>query len=173
MSNVKGMKMRVYVGTYHKYACGSIAGAWLDIEDYSDKEEFYEACKELHKDESDPELMFQDWEDIPKGMISESSIEDEVFEIAQMSEDDRELLAVYREDVNQEGTIEEAKEEFFGEYDSAEDFAEEFHEENGDLAKVPKALRYCIDWEDRAREMHNEGWQFAKHNGKVYVFMPS
>ena len=37
----------VYVGTYAKYNNGSLFGAWLDLSDYSDKEEFYEACREL------------------------------------------------------------------------------------------------------------------------------
>ena len=38
---------KVYVGTYAKYNNGSLFGAWLDLSDYSDKEEFYEACREL------------------------------------------------------------------------------------------------------------------------------
>lgn len=50
----------IYVGTYHKYNCGSIAGKWLNLTEYSSKEEFYEACKELHSDEEDAEFMFQD-----------------------------------------------------------------------------------------------------------------
>ena len=44
---------KVYVGTYAKYNNGSLYGAWLDLSDYSDKEEFYEACRELHEDEED------------------------------------------------------------------------------------------------------------------------
>lgn len=49
---------KVYVGTYAKYNNGSLSGAWLDLSDYSDKEEFYEACRELHKDEEDAEYMY-------------------------------------------------------------------------------------------------------------------
>ena len=60
---------KVYVGTYAKYNNGSLFGAWLDLSDYSDKEEFYEACRELHKDEEDAEYMFQDWENVPEGLI--------------------------------------------------------------------------------------------------------
>ena len=36
---------KVYVGTYGKYNNGSLFGAWLDLSDYADKEEFYEACR--------------------------------------------------------------------------------------------------------------------------------
>lgn len=67
---------RVYVGTYAKYNNGSLYGAWLDLSDYSDKEEFYEACRELHEDEEDAEYMFQDWENVPEGLIGESWISD-------------------------------------------------------------------------------------------------
>ncbi len=55
------MENKIYVGTYHKYNNGSIAGAWIDLENLSE-EEFYSKCKELHKDETDPEFMYQDFE---------------------------------------------------------------------------------------------------------------
>ena len=69
----------VYVGTYGKYNNGSLFGAWLDLSDYADKEEFYEACRELHKDEEDAEFMFQDWENVPEGLIGESWISENFF----------------------------------------------------------------------------------------------
>ena len=61
----------VYVGKYGKYNDGSIFGEWLNLSDYADKEEFYTACMELHNDEADPEFMFQDYENIPNGLIGE------------------------------------------------------------------------------------------------------
>ena len=69
----------VYVGTYAKYNNGSLFGAWLNLSNYSDKEEFYEACRELHKDEEDAEYMFQDYENIPEALISESWISENFF----------------------------------------------------------------------------------------------
>jgi antirestriction protein len=61
----------LYVGTYKKYNEGSLFGQWLDLTDYVDAEEFYAACKELHKDEADPEYMFQDFEGFPDCLYSE------------------------------------------------------------------------------------------------------
>lgn len=52
--------------TYARYNNGSLFGKWLDLSDYSDKDEFLEACRKLHKDEQDPEYMFQDYENIPE-----------------------------------------------------------------------------------------------------------
>lgn len=48
---------KIYVGTYSKYNNGSIDGKWITISDYNTYEEFVDACRELHSDESDPEFM--------------------------------------------------------------------------------------------------------------------
>src|SRR5690606_14482571 len=77
---------RVYVGTYAKYNDGSIFGEWLKLSDYANKEEFYTACRELHDDEEDPEFMFQDYENIPNGLIGECWISDSIFEILRSEE---------------------------------------------------------------------------------------
>lgn len=66
----------IYVGTYAKYNAGSLFGKWFNLSDFADKDEFLEACKELHKDEDDPEFMFQDRENIPEELVSESWISD-------------------------------------------------------------------------------------------------
>lgn len=66
----------VYVGTYHKYNCGSIQGDWVDLTEFDNQTDFYQACcRMLHSDEAEPELMFQDWEGIPRTVSSESSID--------------------------------------------------------------------------------------------------
>ena len=74
---------RIFVGTYAKYNEGSIFGKWMDLSDYSDREKFYDACRELHNDEEDPELMFQDWENIPSPLIGESWLSDNIFEVVE------------------------------------------------------------------------------------------
>ena len=72
---------QVYVGTYRKYNEGSIKGGWLNLADYPKYGDFLTACKELHKDERDPEFMIQDTEDFPDGLscmewLSESDFND-------------------------------------------------------------------------------------------------
>lgn len=71
--------MKLYVGTYAKYNNGDLSGAWLDLDRFANAEEFEAACKRIHRDERDPELMFQDVETDPgcdwqEGLYSESSI---------------------------------------------------------------------------------------------------
>lgn len=41
MEAVTLSEARVYVGTYNKYNNGSLFGKWLDLSDYSDKDEFW------------------------------------------------------------------------------------------------------------------------------------
>jgi|TARA_A100001391_G_scaffold17494_1_gene9729 antirestriction protein len=78
-------KMRVYVGTYGKYNHGSIQGEWLNIEDYNSIDEFHDACYQIHAKElkmfGDVELMFQDFEGIPRALISEFHISPILFDI--------------------------------------------------------------------------------------------
>lgn len=75
------LKASVYVGTYRKYNNGSLDGAWMKLSDYRTRKDFIKACLELHNDEEDPELMFQDKEAVPESMIGESHIDDEVWHV--------------------------------------------------------------------------------------------
>lgn len=120
---------RIYVGTYAKYNAESIAGQWLDLEDYRDKDDFLAACAELHKDEADPELMFQDFEGFPRTYYSESSIDPALWDWLALKDDERELLDLYRENVNDQADIREAQDHYQGKYDSPTDWAEQFLED--------------------------------------------
>lgn len=75
------LKAAVYCGTYGKYNNGSLFGKWLNLADYTTKGNFIAACRELHSSEKSPEFMYQDWENIPESLVSESSISDEVWHV--------------------------------------------------------------------------------------------
>ena len=161
---------KVYVGTYGKYNNGSIKGSWLNLADYADREEFLAACADLHKDEHDPEFMFQDHEGIPEGMISESSVEDQLWDWLALDDDDKELVAVYRKHVDQAGTIEQAHDAFMGTFESKEDWAESYLDDTGLIREVPEGLQGYIDYGKYARDAGFNGMSFARHDGKVWVF---
>ena len=164
------MSPRVYVGSYSKYNNGSIKGAWLDLENYSDRADFYEAAKALHADEPDPELMFQDFEGFPRSMYSESNVSDELIAYANLDEDDRELLDVYRGNYH-EGDIDKAREAFQGKYDSEADWAEQFLEESGGLEGVPEHLKNYINFEAYGRDARLNGdVDFIRYEGDLWVF---
>lgn len=87
MEKSKLMQARVYVGTYKKYNSSSLYGNWMNLADYQSKEEFMDACKDLHSDEDEPEFMYQDYSNIPDGMINESYIDPRIFGIIQSAKD--------------------------------------------------------------------------------------
>ena len=69
---MKGIETRVYVGTYAKYNNGDLTGTWMALSDYDTYDDFLNACRELHSDENEPELMFQDIEGPDFGEYDES-----------------------------------------------------------------------------------------------------
>lgn len=138
---------RLYVGTYGKYNAGSIAGAWLDLEDYADREDFLTACRALHADESDPELMFQDVEGIPSPWYCESSAPPaELWEWLALSTDEREAFALWADYYGDGPTVDQFRDRYAGSADSEADFAEIMANQWGDItADFPTWL--CIDWQ--------------------------
>lgn len=161
---------RVYVGTYAKYNDGNLAGEWLDLEDYSDKDEFIAACLELHKDEADPELMFQDFEDTPGGMVTESSIDAGLWDWLALDEHDRQVVQAYRDYVDNSATIEQALDALIHhEPDGSKaDAMESIYCDTHDLSKMPQELIYAIDWDIVARD---SDYTFVEVGYReVYVF---
>ena len=162
---------KVYVGTHKKYNNASLGGGWLDLTDYSDKKEFIQACLDLHEDEEDPELMFQTWEDIPANFIGESHIDEKVWEWLELSEEDRETVAIYQEDVDFNAPIEEALECYDGEFESEEDWAMDFWDQTGMLSQIPEHAQSYIDYEKFARDARLGGdMTFVRKGHKVRAF---
>jgi len=158
---------RIYVGTYAKYSNGSINGAWLDLDDYSDKDSFLEACARLHADETDPEFMFQDYEGFPASFYCESSVSNELYDWINLDTDDKELLAAYLNCMDQNGTIEQARDAFMGRADSEKEFAENFADETRLFDGIPDAIRYHFDYESYASELFQS---FTMDSSSGYVF---
>jgi antirestriction protein len=151
----------VYVGTYSKYNNGSIGGAWVDLTKFSNEEEFLDHCKVLHKDEEDPELMYQDFEEFPKRYYSESYINSDLWEWLALDDNEKNILEAYLECFGYDGTVEDAMDAYQGQYDSDIDFTMELLESCGDIPKeLPSYVH--IDWEGTARDIMMD---YSSHNG--------
>lgn len=103
MTTTTDERPALYCGTYNKYNNGSIAGKWLYLDDYSDSEAFLKACADLHKDESDPEFMFQDFEYMPDSLYSESLSKidlDKIYQWLEYDEDERAIIADYWDNIS-------------------------------------------------------------------------
>lgn len=162
-------KIMVYCGTYAKYNAGSLFGKWLKLSDYSDLKEFYKACKDLHKDERDPEFMYQDREN-GFNLIGESWIHENIYEIVETIEDfndDPEFIETVLEVMEdwQEEDPESVLDSYYGQYDSDEDFAYQLAEDCGYIKDDVSWPYTCIDWEHAARELM---YDFIEMNGYYF-----
>lgn len=138
---------RLYVGTYAKYNAGNLNGGWLDLSDYTGRDSFLEACQELHSDESDPELMFQDFEGFPRCWYSESSAPDDIlWEWLELSENEREAFGLYADHIGGDCTVDDFRDAYSGTANSEADFCENMAIEC-DAVSPDNANWIVIDWE--------------------------
>jgi len=178
------VEFRIYVGTYAKYNDGSLFGKWMDLSDYIDLNDFYEACLELHKDEEDPELMFQDWEYIPDFLISESSLDQDTFkyleEVAGMDEDRARALEIYCKDIagwrdddkDFNELLEGFNECYHGYYggqmkDPEIEYAYQYVEDTGLLSDVSPTIERYFDYEAFAKDLFMDG--YTQIDGHVFA----
>ena len=151
--------MKAYVSTYAKYNSGSLVGQWVDLTDFSNYSDFIDYCNNLHSDESDQELMFQDFEG-PKGLYSESDLS-EVYEylyyLNESGMDAESFEAGFALDI----PLESIAGAYYGQYRNDSDFAYDYAEQTGLIPDHVWPLN-CIDWHQAARELM---YDFMEENG--------
>lgn len=161
----------VYVGSFHKYACGNIFGAWLDITKFVDYDEFLAVCRYIHRDEADPELMCQDYENFPEVWYSEDIMSEYIFDLiqeyAELDEDEREAYEAFL-DVKCDSriSVEDFRDAYQGKWDSEEDFARYIVEECGMLDNMPESLKDYFDFERYADDLFR--WDYDYQDGHVF-----
>lgn len=164
----------VYVGTYQKYNSGSIRGAWVDLEDYAgDQEGFMAKCAEIHADEADPELMFQDYQGFPEDFYGESFLKPELFDWLEYDEQDRELIERYQDAFGYApDDIEQARDAYVGTYTSGGDYAEQLATDGGDVARdLPCWIADAIDWEAAwDRSLRFDHSYSEPHHDEIWIF---
>lgn len=160
----------LYCGTYGKYNSGNFSGIWVDVSTFDDYEDFENFCLAIHADEEDPEIMFQDGENIPDSLCCESMGEEEFNQIAEYCElcDDYSVEAVddFLE-LHSPEDLDMMSDAYAGVYDSREDFARETVNECYDIEKMIGNLAYYFDYEALARDLFVNDYNFGSH-GTVF-----
>lgn len=153
-TGIKDNNACVYVGTYNKYNCGSLEGAWVDLESFNDEEELMEFLYRLHADEAEPEFMVQDYMNFPKRFYSESMNENdfaELYEWLNLDEEEREMCEEYWSEIDEKESVERIKDKLVYSGNS-NDYFDELAEEELSMYNVPDFLKYCFDY-GKWREM--------------------
>ena len=161
----------IYCGTYGKYNSGNLRGMWANLSTFDSYEDFRDFCLAIHADEDDPELMFQDGENIPDSLCHESIGEEEFNNILKYCElcEEYDVFAVY--DFLEWRTPEELDDmhdAYVGVYESEEDFAEELVNDCYDLDKMMGNLAGYFDYEKFARDLFISDYYFGSR-GTVFA----
>ena len=129
--------------------------------------DFFAACRALHQDEADPELMFQDYEGFPGNMASECHINWAWVEGFRQARDEgcEEAYRLWVDDTG-ETDFDTFRDAWWGEADSEEAFAVEFASDTGLLADVPETVALYFDYEAYARDLFLDSFTFI--DGHVF-----
>ena len=155
--NYAGDTPKIYVDTYAKYNDGSIDGKWIDLTDYDTYEDFVAACRELHKDEKDPEFMVQDYENFPEKWYHEGGLPteeefDKINEYYLMDDSEKDAYAAYVSYTDND-SIDDFHEAYQGHYDSAEDFAYHIVDSMGWESLGQENLDMYFDYDSFGRDL--------------------
>ena len=163
----------LYCGTYGKYNSGNLRGIWVDISTFDDYDEFVNFCLAIHADEEDPELMYQDFENMPDSLYHESMGEKEFNKIAEYCElcDDYGVSAVddFLEWYSTED-LDNMHDAYVGVYDSREDFAREIVSDCYDIENIMGNLACYFDYEAFARDLFMGDYYFGSHGTVLRTF---
>ena len=163
----------LYCGTYGKYNSGNLGGMWVHLSTFDSYEDFLNFCKAIHADEEDPELMFQDFANIPDSLYHESMDEEDFDHIKEYCElcDDYSVEAVddFLELFRPED-LDNMQDAYVGEYDSKEDFAREMVNDCYDIETMMGDLAYYFDYEAFARDLFMGDYYFGSHGTVLRTF---
>ena len=139
---------------------------WLNVSTFDDYEEFINFCKAIHADEEDPELMYQDYENMPGSLYHESMGEKGFNKISEYCElcDEYSVSAVddFLEWYSTED-LDNMHDAYVGVYDSREDFAREIVSDCYDIENIMGNLACYFDYEAFARDLFISDYHFGSH----------
>ena len=163
----------LYCGTYGKYNEGNLGGMWVNLSTFDSYEDFINFCKAIHADENDPELMYQDFANIPDSLYHESMGAEEFENILKYCDlcDDYCVSAVddFLEWFSPED-FDRMDDAYMGVYDSKEDFAREMVNDCYDINKMMGDLAYYFDYEAFARDLFMCDYRFGSHGTVLRTF---
>ena len=161
----------LYCGTYGKYNSGNLRGMWVDLSTFDSYEDFINFCKAIHADESDPELMYQDFANMPDCLYHESMGEKGIEKIMEYWGMCNEYSVPAVNDFLEWRSPEDLcdmYDAYMGIYDSEEDFARKTVNECYDLEKMMGNLADYFDYDALARDLFMCDYYFGSH-GTVFA----
>ena len=164
----------VFCCTYHKYNEGRslTGGMWLDLSSFSCYDDFMAACRWLHRDESDPEFMFLDYENFCAAWYSESCMDEDTFdriqEYAALDADEQEAFEAFLDvTCDKNVSFDDFRERYCGKWDSEREFAEHLCDDLDMFHNVPESISRFFNYKAFARELFMSDYDMSD-DGHVF-----
>lgn len=169
------MERRIWVGCLACYSAGGLTGKWIELEDMDESEvtpEFIHDHRTAHE-----ELWVMDSEGF-EGLISgERNVadfyawHDILTDLPKWIEEEAVIAYVDNQSLTAHGfSLSDFEDAYVGEYDSDEEFAEEYCEDFVPSG-LPDFLRYRIDWQGVARDMLLSDYSMVEsRDGRRFYF---
>ena len=151
---------RIYVACLAAYNGGRLHGAWIDADQRAD--EIHDAIN-VEWTNREADVSFE---------IGESTSIENVAAIAELLREHESAGAIA---YNHFSDLDEARkaltDQYYGEWSSLADWAEDYLKDTGGLENVPEALRNYIDFARWANDLEMSGDIFSEEvDGKVHIF---
>jgi antirestriction protein len=164
---------RIYVACLGAYNGGRLHGEWIDADQSAD--DIHEAIKQMLSRSPEPgaeEWAIHDHDNFQGISISESQSVATVVEIAELlREHDTAGAVAYNYFNDLDDARKALADNYYGEWSSLADWAEEYLSDTGGLENVPESLRAYIDFERWAKDMEMGGDIFSVEvDGKLHIF---
>ncbi len=163
---------RIYVACLAAYNNAQLHGAWIDAD--QEAEDIWAEIETMLQASPEPdaeEWAIHDFEDFCGIELSEFENIDRIATLGQLIAKHGAAFAVYAAHRGvTEATEEGFLEDYCGEFDSEEDYAETYFRENNE---IPEYLDSYIDWEGVANDLFINDFFSANYNGALYIFRRS
>ncbi len=170
----------IYVASLSDYNDGELHGRWIDATQGVDhiNDEVQAMLETSPYAASDfawihglkaEEWAIHDYSGFGKVRLSEWESFEKVAEMAEKIEEHGDAFLAYLEHFDSDES-DGFEERYQGEWQTVEDFAEEWTENTGGLENVPENIRGHIAWSSVAAEMGIDGFTFILGGEGVYVF---
>jgi len=168
---------RIYVASLSDYNAGNLHGVWINLDDH-DTVEDVQAKVDLMLKETDQEYAeewaIHDYEGFGGIKIGEYEPFDTVCKLAKLIEKFPAAAVSFAYDCTNDVDCVESyiDQNYCGEHDSEESFAEQYCDDMGDLNNIPNFIKYNINWEGVARDMftYDYGYTQDEETGNIHVF---
>jgi antirestriction protein len=165
---------RIYVASLSDYNNGVLHGIWIDLDDAT-LDEVQEQIEEMLKDSPTTkkygdiaeEWAIHDYENLD--VYGENPDLQELIEQVEVRNAvGDEVYNGYTVNCYGDPTKEEIEESYIGEYESEEDYAEDFFRE---CYQIPEFLEMYIDWEAVARALFMDSmWSYQVAYNRIHVY---